>query len=43
MKTEKRLYEIAMNNADTPLCDACEEIISRLDGLRAFAKERRNQ
>ena len=35
------LYEIAMNNADNYLGDACEEIISRLDGLRVFARERR--
>ena len=35
------LYEIAMNNVDNYLCEACEEIISRLDGLRVFARERR--
>ena len=35
------MYEIAMNNADNFLCEACEEIISRLDGLRVFARERR--
>ena len=35
------LYEIAMNNTDNFLCEACEEIISRLDGLRVFARERR--
>lgn len=35
------LYEMAMNNTDNYLCDACEEIISRLDGLRVFAKERK--
>lgn len=35
------LYEIAMNNTDNYLGDACEEIISRLEGLRVFAKERR--
>lgn len=39
---EAWLYEIAMNNTGHPLCDACEEIISRLDGLRLFAKERRD-
>ena len=38
---EAWLYEIAMNNTMNFLCDACEEIISRLDGLRVFAKERR--
>lgn len=37
------LYEIAVNNVGDPLCDACEEIISRLDGLRFFAKEKRNR
>lgn len=36
------LYEIAMNNVNNPVCDACEEIISRLDGLRLFAKERKD-
>ena len=35
------LYEIAMNNTSNYLCDACEDIIGRLDGLRAFARERR--
>lgn len=38
------LYAIAMNNVGCPVKDfatACEEIISRLDGLRAFAKEGR--
>ena len=39
---EAWLYEIATNNTNTYLCDACEEIISRLDGLRVFAKERRS-
>lgn len=38
---EAWLYKIAMNNTNNYLCDACEEIISRLDGLRVFAKERR--
>ena len=38
---EAWLYEIAMNNTMNFLCDACEEIISRLDGLRLFARERR--
>lgn len=37
---EAWLYEIAMNNTQNPLCAACEALISRLDGLRAFAKER---
>ena len=35
------LYEIAMNNTSNYLSDACEEIISRLDGLRVFARERK--
>ena len=35
------LYEIAMNNTKNYLCDACKEIISRLDGLRAFARGRK--
>lgn len=34
------LYEMAMNNTSNYLGDACEEIISRLDGLRVFARER---
>ncbi len=36
------LYGIAMNNTENYLCNACEEIISRLDGLRLFARERRD-
>lgn len=36
------LYELAMNNTNNYLGDACEEIISRLDGLRVFAREREN-
>ena len=36
---EAWLYEIAMNNTDNYFGNACEEIISRLDGLRMFAKE----
>lgn len=38
------LYQIAINNTGVPVKDfstACEEIISRLDGLRTFAGERR--
>lgn len=38
---KKWLYEIAMNNSDNYLGDACEVLIGRLDGLREFAKERR--
>lgn len=38
------LYQIAMNNVGRPIEDmasACEEIANRLDGLRAFARERK--
>lgn len=38
------LYEMAINNVgcvlDGDFSNACEEIISRLDGLRSFARER---
>ncbi len=34
------LYEIAMNNTGD-VSRVCEELISRLDGLRVFAEERR--
>ena len=41
------LYEIAINNVgciiDGDFSNACEEIISRLDGLRNFAKDRTPQ
>ena len=37
---EAWLYQIAMNNTGTHLSFSCEEIISRLDGLRQFSKER---
>lgn len=43
---EKWLYRLAMNNVGQPAEDmaaACEIIISRLDGLRRFAKERREE
>lgn len=40
----KWLYEIAINNVgcvlDGDFSTACEEIISRLDGLRKFAQEK---
>lgn len=39
---EAWLYEIAMNNTNNYLCEACEEIIRRLDGLRVFAGERKD-
>ena len=39
------LYEMAVNNVgcvlDGDFSDACQEIISRLDGLRKFAQERK--
>ena len=39
------LYEIAINNVgcvlDGDFSDACQEIISRLDGLRKFTQERK--
>jgi hypothetical protein len=38
------LYKMAINNVgcvlDGDFSNACEEIISRLDGLRSFARER---
>ena len=41
------LYEIAINNVgcvlDGDFSNACEEIISRLDGLRNFSKDRTPQ
>lgn len=41
---EAWLYEIALNNVgvkfDGDFSKACEAIISRLDGLRAFARDR---
>jgi hypothetical protein len=37
---EAWLYEIATNNTNNYLCNACEEIIRRLDGLLVFARER---
>lgn len=43
MKTlEAWLYQIAMNNIGTDFGEAVEEIIDRLDGLRVFAKERKD-
>ena len=35
------LYKIAMTTPNNYLCDACERIISNLDGLRVFARERK--
>lgn len=41
------LYEIAINNVgvvlDGDFSNACEEIIARLDGLRAFVRERKER
>lgn len=41
----KWLYQIAMNNVGSPslLSAACVEIISRLDGLVVFARERNDK
>lgn len=39
---EAWLYKMAMNN-DVYFADVCEEIISRLDGLRYFQRERRSE
>ena len=40
----KWLYQIAMNNVGSPslLSASCVEIISRLDGLVAFARDRKD-
>lgn len=35
------LWEIALNNVGGDFSIACQDIISRLDGLRNFAKERK--
>ena len=35
------LLEIALNNVGGDFSIACQDIISRLDGLRNFAKERK--
>lgn len=37
------LYEIAFNNYGNSLGNACEEIISRLDGFERFVKDRRKE
>lgn len=39
---ESWLCEIAFNNTGNYLCDACEEIIKRLDGLVRYNSERRD-
>ena len=33
------LWKVALNNSDNYLGDACAELVSRLDGLRRYAKE----
>ena len=40
---EAWLYEIALNNSNNILGEACEEIIRRLNGLRVFARERKEK
>lgn len=39
---EDWLYEIANNNFGNALCRSCLEIVNRLGGLRAFARERKD-
>jgi hypothetical protein len=39
---EDWLYEIANNNFGNALCRSCCEIVNRLDGLRVFARERKD-
>lgn len=36
---KKWLWKVALNNFDNYLSDACEELISRLDGLRRYVKD----
>lgn len=40
---ESWLYEIAFNNCNNNLGNACEEIISRLDGFERFIADRRSE
>lgn len=40
---ESWLYEIAFNNFGNSLGDACEEIISRLDGFERFVIDKRKE
>lgn len=40
---ESWLYEIAFNNCNNNLGNACEEIISRLDGFERFIEDRRSE
>lgn len=36
---KKWLWKVALNNSDNYLGDACEELASRLDGLRRYVKD----
>lgn len=36
---KKWLWKVALNNSDNYLGDACEELVSRLDGLRRYVKD----
>ena len=40
---KKWLWKVALNNSDNYLGDACEELASRLDGLRRYANEYREE
>lgn len=40
---ESWLYQIAFNNCGNSLGDACEEIISRLDGFERFVIDKRKE
>lgn len=40
---ESWLYEIAFNNCNNNLGNACEEIITRLDGFERFIEDRRSE
>lgn len=40
---ESWLYQIAFNNCGNSLGNACEEIISRLDGFERFVEDKRKE
>ena len=40
---ESWLYEIAFNNVNNNLGNACEELISRLDGFERFVSDKRGE
>lgn len=40
---KKWLWKVALNNFDNYLGNACEEIVGRLDGLRRYANECREE